>query len=86
MSRFTRPVATVFALALTAGFASADSFPSDRGYDDLRSYETASAGEVAKQKKPAATRDLRKDQSKSAFKGFNKKFGSPDRNFESGRR
>jgi hypothetical protein len=78
------PAAALLIATLSAGAAAASSFHSDRGYDDARSYAVSqSVGAVAK---AATTLDQRADTSKGSFKGFNKKFGSPDRNFESGRR
>ena len=81
MKTILYPTAALFAMALAAP-AMASSIKSDRGYDDLKSYPAATASQstqsVSTRSQPAASTE--------AARMFNKKFGSPHPNFESGRR
>ena len=77
------PTAAVLAASFAAP-AFANSFASDRGYDDLKSYQVV-ADHVARNQN-ISTKSKAPQTQKEAFKDFDRKFGSPHPNFESGRR
>ncbi len=83
MKRLLLPSAVILAASVAAP-AFANSFASDRGYDDLRSYQVVTDRDTQNQN--ISTKSKAPQTQKEAFKDFNRKFGSPHPNFESGRR
>ena len=73
-------VAAGLALFLSFESATADPVRSDRGIDDLRSYDIKTAQTEESTSTPETTRNT------TTLSDAAIKFGSPDRNFESGRR
>lgn len=83
MKRILLPTAALLAVAFAAP-SFANSFASDRGYDDLKSYQVVADRDGQSQN--ISSKGKASQTKNEAFKDFNRKFGSPHPNFESGRR